>query len=208
MEYFTSSLDAAGIGSDRDYINTAGQLSFGSGERSQFLTIQLVDDSLPELSESFQVILSNPNGVLGMPSLGVGSILNVTIVPSDDAFGVLAFRLDSLSRVVSEDTAALSLYLQRSGGLLGDVTLHWNLIGSSGPTDISPASGTVDFGEGVDSGTIEFSIVPDQISEFLEMFQVQLVNVTGGARLSSMGDTTAVISIQVMICTCVVIIPR
>ena len=199
VEYFTSSLDAAGIGADRDYINTAGQLSFRSGERSQFLTVQLVDDSTPELSESFQVILSNANGVQGKPSLGAGSTLNVTIVPSDDAFGVFSFRSDSLSTVVTEETAGLSLLLQRGGGLLGDVTLYWSLMGSSGPTDIFPAEGTVYFGQGVASGTIELSIVPDQISEFLEMFQVQLVNVTGGARLSSLGDTTAAISIQVII---------
>ncbi|KAI6651569.1 hypothetical protein LOD99_5177 [Oopsacas minuta] len=196
VEYFTSSLDAFGIGSDRDYINTAGSLTFSQGQRSQYLTITLVDDAIPELEESFQVILSNPTGLSGKPSLGIGYIINVTIATSDDAFGVFSFRSDSLSRVVSEDDVSTTLYLQRTGGLLGDVTLYWSLTGSNGPTDISPSSGIVYFADGVDNGEIDFSIIQDQISEFLEMFKVEIINVTGGARLSSLGDTQVMISIQ------------
>ena len=198
MEYFTSSLDASGIGADRDYINTLGKLTFTAGQRSQFLTVTLVNDPTPELSESFQVILSNPTGLSGKPSLGIGSTINITIQPSDEAFGIFSFLPDSLSRVVSEDDVSTTLYIQRTGGLLADVTLTWVLVGSSGPTDISPSAGTVYFAEGVDNGEIQFIIIPDELSEFLETFQVQLVNVTGGARLSSLGDTQATISIQVV----------
>ena len=77
------------------------------------------------------------------------------------------------------------------------MAVQWDLIGSNGPIDISPSSGTVYFGVGVDSGYIEFNVIQDDISEFLEMFHVQLINVTGGGRLSTLGDTVAVISIQV-----------
>ena len=77
------------------------------------------------------------------------------------------------------------------------MAVQWDLIGTNGPIDISPSSGTVYFGVGVDNGYIEFNVIQDDISEFLEMFHVQLINVTGGGRLSTLGDTVAVISIQV-----------
>ena len=98
---------------------------------------------------------------------------------------------------MTEETSGLTLFIQRTGGLLSDVAVQWDLIGTNGPIDISPSSGTVYFGVGVDNGYIEFNVIQDDISEFLEIFHVQLINVTGGGRLSTLGDTVAVISIQV-----------
>ena len=62
VEYRTVDGSAVGSGSNKDFIATAGLLSFADGERFQTVSISLVDDSIPELRKSFTLLLSNPSG--------------------------------------------------------------------------------------------------------------------------------------------------
>ena len=89
----------------------------------------------------------------GLPGLGVGQTMAITIQPSDDAFGRFSFSSDSLSRVVPEQlgSVALNFTILRAGGTFGLVSISW-LVTQTGDsalvTDISPATGVVMFPEG------------------------------------------------------------
>ena len=64
----------------------------------------------------------------------VANIAYVTILPSDDAFGVINFAPDSLSRTVSEASGStLYLTVRRTGGLLGPSTVYWQVSGQGAP---------------------------------------------------------------------------
>jgi len=62
IEYFTSDGTATSVGLDPDYVSTAGQLSFASGQTVQTFQLTLVDDSVPELRRTFYVNLTTPQG--------------------------------------------------------------------------------------------------------------------------------------------------
>jgi hypothetical protein len=75
-------------GSDRassrcDYESAAGQISFAPGEASKTITIPIIDDSYPEVAESFQIALSNIVGA----SFGSPTQAGVTINDNDATLG-------------------------------------------------------------------------------------------------------------------------
>jgi len=71
-----------GIASSRcDYIATSGTLNFAAGETSKIITIPVTGDSFSEGNETFQVNLSNANGLSA--SIGTPSTINVTITDSN-----------------------------------------------------------------------------------------------------------------------------
>jgi chitinase len=72
-----------------DYVAAAGTLSFAAAELSKTITITLLDDSLDEGNESFNVNLSNPSGGASFTdndNRGVGTVLD------DDASTVSAYE--------------------------------------------------------------------------------------------------------------------
>lgn len=78
VDYSLTSVTAdAGI----DYIDASGTLAFAIGEASKTITIQIINDALPEASpEIFTVDLSNPVGA----TLQEGDSVNVLIIDDDD----------------------------------------------------------------------------------------------------------------------------
>ncbi len=62
VEYFTSDGTATStqLGLQPDYVASAGVLRYGSGETTQTITLNLVDDADPELAKTFYVNLTNP----------------------------------------------------------------------------------------------------------------------------------------------------
>lgn len=98
------------------------------------------------------------------PALGVGSSIVVSILPSDDAFGVFGFTNDSLAHLVSERDGGtpVALSVSRRGGSFGEVGVHWRVMGPVG--DITPASGVVVFGMGQTEGSIMLTVADDLVS--------------------------------------------
>jgi uncharacterized protein (TIGR03118 family) len=59
----------------KDYVGTAGTLSFAAGEVSKTFSVLIVDDAIPEADETVNLILSNPTGAgLGSQSTAVLTI--------------------------------------------------------------------------------------------------------------------------------------
>lgn len=95
------------------------------------------------------------------------SIAYVTILPSDDAFGVISFAPDSLSRTVSEASGStLYLTVQRTGGLLGPSTVYWQVSGQ-GAQDVQNTNGSVVLAVNTNSTQIAIRITEDAVCCFL-----------------------------------------
>ena len=73
-----STLDVTASGSS-DYTGVAGTLTFAPGESSKTITISILDDTINEGNETFNVILSGVSNA----SLGNPSVTTVTIVDND-----------------------------------------------------------------------------------------------------------------------------
>ena len=100
-----------------DYVTTSGTLTFGPSVSSLTFFVPIVNDSLGEGPERFQVTLSNPSpGVV----LGTPSTAPVTI--QDDE---VVLQFSATSFVVSEDGGKATITVQRSGPPVGTVTVQY-----------------------------------------------------------------------------------
>ena len=104
---------------------------------------------------------------MGLPGLGVGQSMAITIQPSDDAFGRFSFSADSLSHVVAEQPGgvALTLTVQRDGGSFGLVSMYWEVTQTGGSlvTDISPATGEIMFTPGQRQQQFTLTVTDDLV---------------------------------------------
>jgi hypothetical protein len=66
-----------------DYLATLGTLTFAANETSKTLSIPIVDDGFAEGDETFNVLLTNPNG----GALGSPSTLTITILDNETLTG-------------------------------------------------------------------------------------------------------------------------
>ena len=61
-------------------------------------------------------------------------------------------------------TESVALFtIQRDAGAFTAVTVSWEVTTAGSGANISPTSGTVDFGEGQQSGTFEIQALPDEV---------------------------------------------
>ncbi|XP_065175877.1 adhesion G-protein coupled receptor V1-like [Sycon ciliatum] len=195
VEYSTSPGTAVGDGASPDYTPTASRLEFAGGQLFSKFQLRINDDAIPELAKNFTLELTNPQGVPQAPLLGVGRVMAINLLPSDDAFGVVRFHSQSLSIITDETAATASLTVMRDGGLLGPITVSWMANVSAGG-DLSPLSGNVTLAANVATATFSVNIIDDPTPEAAELFYIRLVAVYGGGRLSSTGGTVATLTVE------------
>ena len=87
----------------------------------------------------------------------------MTILPSDDAFGIISFAPDSLSRTVGEASGStVILTVQRTRGVLGPSTVYWEVSGE-GARDVENTDGFVVLNENSNSTQITIRIKQDAV---------------------------------------------
>ncbi len=59
-----------------DYFAETGTISFAPGTTSQTITIDIVGDAIPELDETFSIVLSNSDGAFIADTIGRGTIID------------------------------------------------------------------------------------------------------------------------------------
>jgi len=74
--YNTLDITASGFS---DYTGTAGTLSFAAGQTSRTITIPIINDTVSETNETFNVLLSGVSNA----NIGNPSVTTVTIVDND-----------------------------------------------------------------------------------------------------------------------------
>jgi hypothetical protein len=172
-----------------DYTDRAGVLTFGDGVDSLAFTVPIVNDSLVESSETFNLTLSNPTGgaALGTPSTAT---VNIT---DNEVVGEIAFSPASYSR--SENAGAVTLTVTRTAGSTGAASVNWTTVNNTAvsPSDFIANSGTLTFDEGETTKTIVITLVDDLVEESAEQFKVSLTNPVN-ATLGSAYDATVTIT--------------
>ncbi|XP_045053798.2 adhesion G-protein coupled receptor V1 [Desmodus rotundus] len=158
------------------------------------LKFQIVDDTIPEIAESFHVMLLKDT-LKGDAVLLSPSIVQVTIKPNDKPYGVLSFNSALFERtvIIDEDTTSRfeNITVVRNGGTHGNISVRWILTrNSSDPSpvtaDISPSSGVLRFAQGQMLASIPLTVVNDDIPEEAEAYLLQILphTIQGGAEVS------------------------
>ena len=170
VEYATGAPgDTARAGAD--YTPASGMLSFPAGSTAaRLIEVVVRDDRLDEAAEEFTVTLSNPvHAVLA----GGGDRATATGTIEDDDE---APKLTIADGSGSEGDASLTftVALDQASGRL--VTVRYATADGTAiaGTDYTAASGTLTFGGGATTRTIEVPILADQVVEDPETFTVTL----------------------------------
>ena len=117
----------------------------------------------------------------------------ITVGQNGSPFGIISFLGDAIStqRVMEGDDAVIfSLPLVRDGDLSGAVSVSFvvSRVDNDGAEpvslDVTPTSGTVLFPVLQGRISIDLTILPDDIAESDELYQVTLLQPTGGASIN------------------------
>ncbi|MDQ1524437.1 MAG: trimeric autotransporter adhesin [Pyrinomonadaceae bacterium] len=199
VNYATSDGSAT---SPADYRATSGTLTFADGEASKSFTVELVNDTLDELTQTFGVTLSNPTG---SAVLGGLSAVGVSIVDDDPT---LTFSVNNAS--VSEGQGNVNVIVTRTSDPKGVASLDYrttdadtftvscadttnNNGGAFARCDFATVVGRLDFAVGETQKTITVPVIDDGHDEGAETFGVI---VTNPERTGAGSTFTATVTLQ------------
>jgi chitinase len=168
VNYNTGNISAT---SGADYTATSGTLTFAPGEISKSIAVTILSDNLAEPTETFRVLLSNPNlGTIG-DGEGIGTIL--------DSGGLPLPQLSIADVTVTEgntgtSNAVFTVTLSASSAI--PVTVRYTTIDGAAlaGSDYHAVNGTLTFAPGELTKTISVPIIGDTIAEPTERFRVVL----------------------------------
>ncbi|XP_045890437.1 adhesion G-protein coupled receptor V1 [Micropterus dolomieu] len=169
-----------------EFYGATGILEFKPGEREVLVALVATPDGVPELDETFSVVLSSHSTP---PSrLGNHREVNITVRKNDDPFGIIEFIQSGLTVAINESKGSeiyQAVYpVVRNRGRFGEVSVSWVLEPAlSG--DVNPLQGNITFKEREYLKNLTLFSVPDQIPEAMENFTITVLNATGGARLGN-----------------------
>uniref|UniRef100_A0A667Y0L3 Adhesion G-protein coupled receptor V1 n=1 Tax=Myripristis murdjan TaxID=586833 RepID=A0A667Y0L3_9TELE len=169
-----------------EFYGATGILEFKPREREVVVALVAQPDGVPELDETFSVVLTSHSTP---PSrLGNHREVNITVRKNDDPYGVIEFIQSGLVEAINEskgsETYQAVYPVVRNRGRFGQVSVSW-VLEPSQSGDVSPIQGNITFEEGEYLKNLTLFSVPDEIPEDMENFTITLINATGGARLGN-----------------------
>ena len=170
-----------------DYVSSNGEIIFKNGITEAYFEIEVLSDPTPELHETFSVELYRTTpGII----LSEQTTLQITITKNDDPHGVISFAKQDMNHyVIDEDgTGSVSITVNRSMGTFGNTTVTWELKSGLSNAVVHNVSGTIQFLSGEASKEIFLSTISNNVPSEALQFDLQLTNVTGGARIMLMAD--------------------
>ncbi len=167
-----------------DYTATSGMLTFAPGVTSQTISVPIINDTLYEGNETFNVNLTSATNASITTSLGVG-----TIVDNDTAPSII---INDVSVNEGAGTATFTVTLSAASGL--PVTVDYNTSNGTAiaGSDYSAVNGTLTFSPGVVTQTITVPITNDIMLENNETFNVNLLNPTNATIADNLGVGTII----------------
>ncbi|KAL7839682.1 hypothetical protein SRHO_G00263400 [Serrasalmus rhombeus] len=180
---------------------------FHPGVHETVLHISIVDDGVPEIAESFQLVLLEET-LLGDAVLVSPSFVQVTIEPNDKPYGVLSISSPPPTQpiIINEDTTVRfeGITIVRNGGTHGLVSVNWTITRNSTDrtpvtSDLFPAFGTLRFTEGQMIAILPLNITQDSLPEEAEAFLLRLIpgSVLGGAEVDEPMEVSGTILLVV-----------
>ncbi len=170
-----------------DYAPGGGVLTFNDGESMKTITVPILNDTLVEGNETFQVVLSNLTG--GAQFNGPDA---ATVTITDNDAGI---KFSSSTYSVTENGVQAVITVQRTSTT--NTTVSVNYATSDGTavngSDYFTASGTLTFNSGQVSKTFNVPIIDDTLIEGDETVLLKLSNPTGQASLLNPNAATLTI---------------
>ncbi|CAH6787485.1 Adgrv1 [Phodopus roborovskii] len=170
-----------GVSAGPGYVLHGGSVTFQHGQNLSFINVSIADDNESILDEQLEIMLTRATGGA---ILGRHLVSKITVTKSDSPFGIIRFLNQSKISIPNPNsTMVLHLVLQRTGGLLGEIQVSWEIVGPNSQETLppqngdfeDPVSGTVSFGEGEGGQrTIIVTVCPHEEAETEETFIVQL----------------------------------
>jgi hypothetical protein len=180
--------DTATAGSD--YTVESGTLNWSDGDANdKYFDVNIIDDSIAENNETFDVNLSDANGA----SLGSPSQTTVTILINDQPAGSLQFN--SSTYTVAENGGSIRIYVGRTDGSYGEASVNYATADDTATagSDYTAESGTLNWSDGdANDKYFDVNIIDDSIAENNETFDVNLSD-ANGASLGSPSQTIVTI---------------
>jgi dienelactone hydrolase len=165
-----------------DYEGVTNTVSFAPGEYWKTVRIPILNDAMPEASETFRVTLSNPVG----GQLGAPTTATVTITDTDEAV-----TLEHPNYFVNEDAGFVRIGVQRGESAnFGTIDLITSDATATAGLDYLGVTNTLNFAPGERFKVVDILILNDGLREADETFVVALSNPTGGAVLGAIKTAT------------------
>ncbi|KAK3601208.1 hypothetical protein CHS0354_004408 [Potamilus streckersoni] len=163
---------------DSDFAPRTVTMTFDPGQTLLHTTAMVLQDTVPEDTETFYVTLRNP---IGGVEIGPNNRIAINILSNDNAHGIIEIAADSLDiravELPGRDNT-IQINVLRSQGYFGLVSVHWVATGDqNGTNDIYPLEGKVEFATGQSVATISLTIRNDDLPELAEVTYIQLTEV-------------------------------
>ncbi len=184
VNYATASGTAT---SGTDFASRSGSLSFPAGTTSRTITVPTIADALVEGNETFTVTLS------GAVNATIGDATAVGTIIDDDAVAASSLSVNSISVPEgSSGTPVAAFTVTLTPASAQDVLVSYRTLpgSASSPADYTSTTGTLTFAGGTTTQTVQVPIVPDQLVESNETFQLELFNPVNAVFGASLGTAT------------------
>ncbi|MET0065253.1 MAG: Calx-beta domain-containing protein [Candidatus Thiodiazotropha sp.] len=177
---------------ESDYSFATGRLSFADGETaSQSIEVPILDDSVLEGDEVFQVALSNVQGGAVVGPLNE-ALVTITDDDTESAVSIIGFQLPAQS--VGEADGSLDVTILRSDSFSGVLSVDLSASSDSAVdgTDYSITTGTIEFADGEQSKTVILQIIDNAVEDGDKTLILSLSNLTGDGTLDSAASSMVI----------------
>lgn len=175
----TNALTAA-VGDD--FTGLSQTVSFAAGTTQQTLTVSLVNDSLDEINETFEVQLSN--------ALNASISDNLAVVTITDDDSPPALSISQASIIEDNTNLSANVVLSAPSSLSIEVDYATTDGSATNGADYTAASGTLTFAPGQTSQPVLVAITQDSIDEIDESFTITLSNPDNATIATAQADMT------------------
>lgn len=198
-----------------DYVDTAGTLTFGNGERAKILQIPLKDDAASEGTERLRITLTHPSGAnLGSPATMVVSLLDdesangSSSTASSSTSSTSATLTIGAGTTVSfsttqystgENSGTATVTVMRNGGTSGQSTVDYETANGTALAGIeyTATKGTLTFLAGETQQTLTIPVTNNSAIEGMKTVQLSLKNPLGASLGSSSSSQLTIIDDEV-----------
>jgi hypothetical protein len=168
----------------------SGTVSFAAGETTKLITINVIDDSLSEQSESITVALSNAVAPVGVVANISTSTSSANIVDND----LVSWTVGGGS-LADEEAGRVAFTITRTGNLSQAATIEYSTTGVGAPSGIvisgkdnTAATGILSFAAGEQTKLVYVDVSADTLGEASENLILGISNASIGTITTSLAN--------------------